>query len=388
MNLGGGGGDTSFTYKFAITCLVILFLMPVFVSVFIPQSINEMDNQEQSDILFNDYKRWTGQDVPNTTTVWALTGIYTPYNSTSASYLWTDDGWLSGIRYSAYSPDQYSTGNGSYSVTYKNGFYYYDNDVELDSHKAGDLYTSISMDRTEKSNVFFTTNNREQNENGFWYEYTGLRYAFQPLSNNPIIDQEGNQIPVVNTTTSLSLIWYSYYEQSDVGGSGIAGQLIVSGSDGGLAYLTSQNIISAFNSTTNIASFPMTFNGGIPITLNVKIDPQKTAIGYSVKECYDNGWWSVMVTSQTVDATAYVGTDYSFNIYNIWEVAVNLMTFNMDSYGSFGDTGTIMSWVMTIIFYAGLIAIGLNHYPVLILAGILAIFQTISSVITNWGGLF
>lgn len=408
MNLGGSGGSPSFTYKLVITSLVIMILMPVFVTLYISDSTMESDYKEEIDKSLEDYYNFTGQQVSNTTCVWALTGIYTPFGvnssgqASTSSYGYTDDGWLYGSRIPSYSPTQYNgqvdgtevTDPYSYTVTYNEsgngiaGFYKYASNTS-DGHKAGELYTAVSMSTSQKSNMFFTANNKVEVANGFYYSYSGYRYAFQPLNATDILDDDGNVTPVTLTTTSCSLIWYQYYDGAtvqgnNIGGSGIAGQLIVSGNDGGVSYLTAQNIIQAYDTHNSSASFPLTFNGGVKLTLTIRIDPVMIAKGYSVEQCYNNGHWSVMLTSKTTNASSYVSTDYAFSIYNVWDTFVSLFTFNLgDYYNISGESATIMSIILTVILYAGLLAIGLEHHIVLIIAGLVAIIQTIATAITN-----
>lgn len=410
FSIGGGGSSPSFTYKLVITSLAIMILMPVFVTLYISNGEMDSDYREEIDKSLEDYYNFTGQTVSNKTCVWALTGIYTPFGvntsgqASTSAYGYTPDGWLYGARIPSYSPTQYNgqsegtesaTDPYSYTVTYNSasgngiaGFYKYASDTS-DGHKAGELYTAVSMSTTQKSSMFFTTQNKVETTEGFYYTYSGYRYAFQPLNATDILDQEGNVTPVTTTTTSCSLIWYQYYDGatsqgSNVGGSGIAGQLIVSGNDGGVSYLTAQNIIQAFDTHTSSASFPLTFNGGIKLTLTIRIDPIMIAKGYSVEQCYNNGHWAVMLTSKTTDASAYTSTDYSFSIYNIWDTFVALFTFNLgDYYNISSESGMIMSVILTVILYAGLLAIGLEHHIVLIIAGLVAIIQGIATAIIN-----
>lgn len=410
MSIVGGSGNTRTTYKLVITALVIMILMPVFTTLYISGSTEDSDYREEINRSLEDYYDFTGQKVSNKTCVWALTGIYTPFGvnllgqASTTSYGYTPDGWVYGAKVVSYSPTQYNgqvdgnevTDPYSYTVTYNDattgaeidGFYHYAANTN-DGHKAGDLYTAVSMSTSQKSNMFFTTQNKVETSDGFYYSYSGYRYSFQPLNAVDILDESGKVTPITMTTTSCSLIWYQYYDGatvqgSNIGGSGIAGQLIISGNDGGVSYLTSQNIVQAFDTHTSSASFPLTFNGGVKLTLTIRIDPIMIAKGYSVQQCYDNGHWAVMLTSKTTDASAYTSTDYAFNIANIWDTFIAMFTFNMSDYYNISDNaGFIMSVIITLILYAGLLAIGLEYHIVLIIAGIVALVQGIATAITN-----
>lgn len=153
--------------------------------------------------------------------------------------------------------------------------------------------------------------------------------------------------------------------------------MIISGSDSGVSYLTASQIVSAFSQVTSTASFKMTFNG-VPMNVYIRLDPSMIAAGYTVEQCYDNGFWEIMVTSLSTESDSYLGTDYSFNVYQIWETLIKLFTFKAEDLGITGPMATIASLVISVPLYAALISIGMSFYPVLIFAGILAAIQAIS----------
>ena len=371
----GGSTDNNFSYRMIIFAIAVLFLLPTFISIYTDGGDGAGEN---IDDLLDGYYEFTGS-TPAQESVWALTGIYTPYSG-GESYGYTDDGWLYGSivgAESGYSPDQY-TGSQSYTVQRgDDGLYRYvvpPLATTADGHSDGDLYTSVSFDASQKSDIFFTESNRVDSGGFFYYEYSGYRYAFQPLADYDGVDADGNRVPVTANTTSLSLIWYEYY-----GNSGISGQLVLTGSDSGVAYLTAQQIIHAFNYTTSTAKFNMAFNG-VDMNIYIRINPYYLAQGYSVESCYNQGYWEIMVTSMSTDVDAYNTTEFSFNISNIFETIINLFTFNTAEYGLSGTMGTIASLAFVVPLYAALISIGITFYPALIFAGLLAAIQTVASI--------
>ena len=415
------GGDSSFAYKTLIFALVIMIAMPIMINNFVPQQAIDIDQEE----LLEDYYSFTGINKGYTKeSVWVLTGVYTPYQG--GSYGHTDDGWLYGSRISSYSPDQYLSSPQEFSV-YRdnNGIYRYKYDTadynadegighkgsfykatqeDVDAGRAsevgqdikrkdpGDLYTSVVFDATKQSNIFFTASGKH-GSNGeiydaavsdkqFYYEYTGYRYAFQPVSDSWTSDGNGNKIQITATTTSLSLIWYSYYTQS-----GISGQLILSGNDSGVGYINGDQIVKAFDSTTSTARFNMTFNGGVQMGIYVKMDPEALQT-MTVKDAYDLGYWSVMVTSVSTDSDAYMGTDFSMNIFDIFKTMVKLLTFDYSSLNMSPMMGAICSFVIIIPLYAGLLALAINNWQMLVITGILALIETIATLVSNMGAWF
>lgn len=372
MKLFGGGGDTQFTHGMLLMSLVVMLLLPTSLTMFTSLSQGNMD--ENIETVLDDYYDFTGAR-PTKEAVWPLQGIYTPYSG-QTYYGYTDDGWLYGERVTTYRPSQFE-GDQTYSVTRsaENGLYYFDADTPNGMHKQGDLYTSVSMDVNQKSSMFFTQNGRTDYDKWFTYQYSGFRYSFSPMADYTARDADGNPVPVTATTTSLSLIWYEYYNI----GSGISGQLIISGSDRSVAYLTASEIIRAFDQTTSTAKFQMMFNG-VSMNIYIRLNPVYLNTLGDVETCFNGGYWELMVTSLSTDADAYLNTSFSFNVADVFMTAINLLTFNADEYGVSGWLATVLSVVYALPLYAALIAIGLDNYPVLILAGILMAIQSVTSV--------
>lgn len=405
-----GGADSSFAFKTFIFSMVILFTMPMLISAFVPQLSDGIDQDD----LMEDYYDFTGASRGKTEeSVWVLTGIYTPYDG--GAYGYTDDGWIYGSRVDYNRPTQYQDTNRDFDVIRddKNGIYKYATDSadyqanetitdkngntitvnKATGHKQGDQYTSVVFDNSYKSDIFFSTS-LKYGQNGerysdvdgkepFYYEYTGYRYAFQPTADMYTVDADGNKMNITATTSSLSLIWYKYYNSD-----GLSGQLVISGNDSGVSYLTSDQIIRAFDSTTSTARFEMTFNGGVKMGIYVKIDAYELANGRTVEDCYNMGYWSVMVTSISTSFNAYSGTDFTLNVYNIFDTMIKLLTFDYNSFNMSPMMGMICSFVIVIPLYASLIALALGSWQAMAVVGAVGILETVAAVISNWGSIF
>lgn len=371
----GGGGGESWTYKSIIFAMVIMLLLPTMLAIYCPANAINVDRDE----LFNGYYEMTGQQADTKTSVWALTGIYTPYSG--GAYGYTEDGWLYGSEIKSYTPTQYASTPEQYTV-YKadDGVYrYYAPSKDYNAttgtgHNTDDLYTNVSFDVSQKSSIFFSEGLRTDTDKGFYYEYEGYRLAFQPIASYTVYDENGDKIPVIATTTSLSLIWYSYYTQS-----GVSGQLVLSGSSGGVSYLNGAQIVSAFNSNTSTSTFNMVFNGGIKMDIHIRIDPYYLSNGYTVQECYDLGYWSIMVTSQSADANAYTGTDYALSVTNIWDAVVALFTFNLDNYNIGETAGLLCSILFVLPLYAILITLAISHVEIWLVVAVVAFLNSASA---------
>lgn len=387
------GNSNEYFVKSALTFSIItMVLMTSFVSVFAPEQTSDGYENELNN-LTSAYADFTGTTTAREQ-IWGLTGIYTAYGvddsgQSSTKYGTTDDGWIYGSRIESYTPTQFNGSNSlnggaeGYTVTYDKdkGLYYYTNhgsdllDITngtVSNPETGSLYTSVSMDTRYKSNQFFTVGTKQEMDNGtFFYSFSGYRYSFSSLSDY----YYDKATPITHTTTSLSLIWYQYTGEED---SGVSGQLVLSGSDSGVAYITAAQITQAFNSANSTSKFTMAFNG-IQMNIYIKLNPYAINHGYSVKECYNNGYWSILVTSPQVstdDGTR--GTLDGFDVNKVFDVVVGLLTFNGDDFGLTGTASIIASTVFTVSLYTSLIAVGLAFWPVLIVAGIAAAIQSLS----------
>lgn len=381
MMLGGGGdsGSSNLAFGLILFSVVIMTLLSFALPLFVPSSTAGEDNVDLSN-LENQYYDFTGS-VPTSEAVWGLTGIYTPFGvdtDGNATESWgrTDDGWLYGQRVVNYTPSQYS-GQNAFATSYdsERTLYYYTNaSTTVNQHAQGDLYGSVVMDVNKKSSMFFTSSGKVTDGTSFYYAFDGYRYSFQPLAPYTTVDADGNNRDVVPNTTSLSLIWYDYY-----GDSGIAGQLIITGSDSGVAYLTSAQIVSAFNSDTSTSKFNMSFNG-VDMFISIRLDPVKLQ-DLTVEQCYDLGYWSIMVSSRSVDVGSLVNADYSFDPVEVFSTMIDLLTFKASDYGLSGIASVLATFLIIIPLFIGLMVVGMDHYPVLIMAGIWAILAA-----WNWSG--
>ena len=409
-------GEQTFIQRWVIVSIFVIFLMPVMIGMFFPKEMGtgEYFNTYASNDTLNEmsdsYFAFTEGKGSTTEMPWTLTGIYTPY--TGGGYRYTQDGWLYGSLITNYSPTQYTIASATAdypTVTYESRYrviyqdekdgshvYRYQNtasgtsgqpgylpslnltgDTTQDGHKDGDLYTYVTMDITKQSDIFFTSSLKQTNNQYFYYEYTGYRYSFQPLSDYYIRGTDGSPIKTNAVNTSLSLIWYNF-----VGQSGISGQLVLTGSDSGVDYITASEIVTAFNSINNTAKLTMNFNG-CDMNIYIRINPYYTSQGWSVEDCYNNGWWSIMVSSVTADMSAYTTPSNPINIEKIWDTLMDLFMFNMKDYPMSGTMQVFASLVITVVLYSTLLAMAAHNPKLLIIVAVIALIQTITSFING-----
>ena len=98
-----------------------------------------------------------------------------------------------------------------------------------------------------------------------------------------------------------------------------------------------------------------------------------------------------MVASVSTSATSYYSADYALSPDKIWDTTINLLTFNLDDYNINGTMRVIASLVFVMVLLSMIIAIGLNHPTVLVIAGIAGIIvagqEFFASVIDFFDGV-
>lgn len=390
MGLVGGVANASFIKKSLIFSIMAMFLLASLLAVLLPEQ-HDGDMQRELDSLTADYYNITGSN-PVSEEVWALSGIYTPYGTDAdgnASTRWgvSPDGWLYGSMVRVYTPSQLSQldgGKESYTIRYDGdtGLYYYTETGENlsesitagdpDDPQTGTLYTMVAFDPVKRSDLFFTPGGKTTVEDkGSYYEFTGYRYAFSPLRDY----QATSDVRVDRTTTSLSMVWYK-----TPGAEGVASQLMLSGSDSGVSYITGKQIRDALDPASLSARFDLVFNG-VDMHVYIRLNPWAMAQGMSVETCYDLGYWSIMVTSPSITSDTSGFTLSAFSPDRVFEIIVGLLTFETSHFGLTGVAATLCSIFFTISLYTSLLAIGIENLPVLILTGILAVIQSIGIIL-------
>lgn len=378
--------------------------MPFLLSFFVPTVVPSSMYQDEMNQLINTYSSMTGGDQASEE-IWGLSGIYTPYGTDeygnpSTKYDITDDGWIYGQKIGRYNPTQYNAeydkdkdeyreditgldeGRLGYVVYYnqeKHLYYYHwvGSDLAYDKDsgnaggiKEGDLYTRVHMDTNQKSTIFITHGGKHEMGNGtFYYDYTGYRYSFVPLSDY----NYSRDMKIDQKTSSCSLIWYAYGSDS-----GLAGQLVISGTDQGVQYINQASIVQQFDQSTSTAKFTLHFSG-VDTYVYIMLDPYALNVAKkSIEDCYNEGYWSLMVTTpKYVSAGNSDGAQISWDIYKMWNQVVGLFTFHPENYGL--QPGSIGGYVASIVFvmplYAQLIALGTIFWPILLIQGVLGQIQ-------------
>lgn len=400
FGLGGGGGDTEFTYKKIVWALLIISILPLMINLVVSPADETDEWEREYNSISQQFYNSAGVPPSASMEVWALRGIYTPLSDPSASYGYTDDGWLYGSAIRDNTPNQYE-GSAWDTERFKvaqadNGLWYYVqapaaradivtatwDGIKITSTEGATVYTSVSMDTAHKSDVFFTTNNRLDINGHYYYGYTGYRYSFSPLHSYQSTNGDGETLDVSSTSSSLSLIFYQYNTLS-----GLAGQLSISGNDEGVAYLSSQDIIREYEGINYTATFDMTFSK-MPMHLQIRLNPAAIAKGMTIEQCWDGGYWSVVVYGDR-NVEDYVGGVFGgtsdFSLENMFEVFTDLFGFRLaDHYDIDGWVGILASLVFSLAFYAVLVAIAVANPYMWGIIAIVGILQGLVGLSGSW----
>lgn len=397
FGMDGGGGDTQFTYKRIVWALLIISVLPLILSFMMTPEADDDSWADEYESISKQYYESAGVPASAGTELWTLTGIYTPY--TSGEYGYTDDGWLYGEKVNNYTPSQYAGWDGDVFTVRQasNGIWYYtsaptnspsivaattDGNGNITSTDGASVYSAVTMDISHTSDTFFTSSSRAEIDGHYYYGYTGWRYAFQPLHSYTTTNGDGTTYDVTSSSTSLSLIFYQYVNLS-----GLAGQLSISGSDSGLSYLSASDIVKAYEGINFTATFDMTFSS-IPMHLQIRLNPSAIAAGMSVEDCWNGGYWSVMVYGDR-DVEDYVGGTFGgtddFSLENMFNIFTDLFSFRIaDHYDVEGWIGVVVSLTFSLAFYAVLIAVAVANPYMWFVIAIVGILQAAMSLGSGW----
>lgn len=374
--------DGTFAYKWIVLALVIMSVTPIFFNLFVPARDNGEWQEEIADIQGTYYAQSGSYSTP-AQNIWTLTGIYTPYAGGSYGY---DHGWIYGSKIESNTPGQYAASSGEMFTVQQmdNGLFYYtskpDNRTDIKvatwdsanskwNYDGCTVYSAVTMDANHVSNVFFTTTSKVEMDGYYYYAYTGYRYVFSSL-NDYYTNINGETVKVSSDSSALSLIWYQYQSLS-----GVSGQLSINNGDYSVSYLSSKDIVAAYDDITYSSTFDMMFSG-VKMHLIISLNPTMLARGLSVADCYNAGYWSVMVYSDAVISGVGNAT-YSFSLDNLMGTLISLFTFNVaEDYDIDGYVGILAGLFISLPMYAALFSLALQNKWLWMIVAVIAAIQS------------
>jgi len=322
--------------KVAIFCTIMSLVVTFGTALLLPT--NTEYNWDEVQQARQDVISFTGDTMINTTP-WKLTGVYTPWVIGSSTYNVTSEGFL------------------------------YGEDVTSNYEYAG-LTTNIKLDTRNKSSiplVYGTTTGTVEKVNNEWWakiaplaaigvlfgfnptyvtyedadfsvwNYTGYRYEFDPM----LPFKYGDDAQQSSVDGKLSIVWYSN-KQID----GISGGLVIYGNDNVLlANIEAADIISSYNTLSAYSSRYRFDFMGTDIYLNIRFDPTVVNSSMDLQEAWDNGDWSLAITSPSAGTFLDVknSTSFTSTLGNIVTTFKDIFTFNLPNLDGYWN---VVLWIL------------------------------------------
>lgn len=332
---GDSGGDSTII-SIALVCTVISLVVTFGVTALLPASadydFDELTAERQN------INNFTGDTMLNTAP-WAMSGVFTPwvvgtdYNLTSEGFLYGENITDYPYLYSIYGkttelkldpkmkssiPLSYGTTTG---VVQEEREYWYANLSIL--NPVLNIF-NLNIDRTYTVDV---------NKTFPVWNYTGYRYEFDPM-----LPFENSQSAVDG---KLSIVWYS---NNDI--DGISGGLVIYGRDDVLlANIDAGDILANYNSMSAYSTrYRFDFDGS-DIYLNIRFDPSVINGSADLQTAWNNGDWSLAITSPSAGNFLDVrgSTSFTSSLGNMVETFKQIFTFNLPN---LGDGWNLVLWLL------------------------------------------
>lgn len=340
----GGGGDGKLMV-IAITCTVLSLMITTGVALLLPTtndySLDEVQKAREEVASF------TG-DTMISNTPWQLSGVYTPWILGSDDYNLTEEGYLYGRAMTQSTdptaPDYYSEIGKTTSIKL---------DVNNQSsiplaygQTTGEITTMTKkwwasigpigwiaeqFGRDDLYNI-----GTESRTMSVW-NYTGYRYEFDPM----LPFKYGEDAEASAVDGKLSIVWY-HNKQAD----GISGGLVIYGRENVLlAQIEAADIIASYNSMSAYSTRYRFDFMGTDIYLQIRFDPNVVNTSMGLQEAWNNGDWTMAITSPSAgtfldvkDSTSFTGT-----LGNIVTTFKEIFTFNLPNIDGYWN---IILWML------------------------------------------
>lgn len=287
------GSSDGLFFRVAIFATVLSITVTALFSIILPgvtteYSYEDFTNERDSVMSF------TGDNMINSNP-WKLVQVTTPY-TIGTDYNVDDSGFLYGssvdyadIGSSVFRMDNtqrsgttLNQSNETVTVTETEVKWQYRNNITKWAAIPGAVVLSNITGRPVE---FFTTTTNEV-DYPTW-QHTGYRYVLKPML--PFKDDTSSSVD-----GSLSLVWY----KSPNGSQGISGGLVIYGNNRTIiSNYSATDIISDYNTSSGYSTkYNFTFDG-IPLSLNIRFDPEVINGSASLEDAWDNGSWSIAITS-------------------------------------------------------------------------------------------
>lgn len=372
-----GVTESRFTTSLVVFGVVMSFMCTFMLCMLLPSNASEIYDAQEIENAQYDLMSFTGQNLVNDTP-WVMTGAYLPYTG-NGSYSYTNSGWINGpaVNDAAISGQYYS----AIHQVPANGYQLSTNGKSLS--KLGDADTSntetVEISRGEgignmvMNGLGWIVNNTAGNINNWLFggnknlmeserptetythevayktwNYSGYRYVFQPMMSVGSSSQN-----ITTEDGSLSVVWYKQ-DRTDGVQTGLSGGLVFTDGTFELANINAKSIVSKYNvNSDNASTYKFQFNG-FPIYVAIHFDLNKYN-GFNLEELWDNGWWTMMVYTSSVNNLQNISgsISYTTNAAEMVNTFVKLMTlqnpFEGINGGLLSNYAVYIFWVICVV---------------------------------------
>ena len=354
--------DDSLQVGTIVACIVMSLVLTMCIPYMAPDY--EAQDYESLYAARQDVQAFTGASMTNKAP-WALTGIYTPYESGNLADHVTDSGWLYGQSItSSNNPDN------SVSAGYLGKY----SGIKLDPNQksAMPLSQGETLSYTVQSDMkwYYHAALRDGQQTNYIFKfldwlgadvdpwiysdvpaptwtYTGYRYEFSPLTK---ISTDGST--VAGQDARLSVVWYSeYLDAYGVGSEGLSGGLVLMNSKTNaiIANITMDEIVSDYNLSSQYSTAYRLDFDGVQIDFNIRFDPDQIAAGTkTLSELWTTGAWSMAVTAISAGNLMDISssTSLSTSVGSILETYQQIFTLDLPNVPT---TWSIVLWILCIL---------------------------------------
>ena len=326
----GAAGDDQILMKVAVFGIAMSVMCTALIGMFFLQTANGDYDYDEVQAYRSELVSFSGETMLSQTP-WVLTHVYTPWDNSMEIEGHVDaDGWMFGEEITDYaylgkaanihldstqtSSVKLSTGDETVSYTTANGTTI----SWLTSNTAiqtliGSALGLVGVDIT----------NYETHTANTW-SYEGYRYTFDPTL--PFSEDEGTKTSTKDGT--LSIVWYK-----NNAGTGLSGGLDIYGGDVKLASYSSTDIILDYNVANAYATtYDFVFDG-VTLQLSVQFDPDVYATGKSLENMWNDGDWSMAISSVSAGNFFDLDNSTSFTMTagSMIDTFVQIYTFSVPS---------------------------------------------------------
>lgn len=338
--MGNFGGEDSLI-KIAIFCIAMSMMTTVLCTLYVNGSSDY--DYDTINLYKAQLSEFSGGQLVNDNP-WVLSAVYTPFtpgvipDSDIPDHIEDDNGqsigWLFGDNITTYpyigevahiklDPNQKSnqllTIGDATSYEFENGVEWWagNNDLGIDLSGWGrDIIRFFGNEPGDDYGVVYTSGQANN------WNYTGYRYVFDPVLpfNSEASSKDGR----------LSIVWYQIPTDT-----GLSGALEVYGASKDqnqvkLGSISAAEIITAFRATTGyVQVFDFDFEG-THLNLTIQFDPTVYNNYSSLQSAWDNGAWSMAVSSASAGNFFDVENSNSFNATagSMLDTFVDIYTFS------------------------------------------------------------